>query len=142
MKLRGKLGGLTLKGKTVLIPRKKAEEGLANIHNILSTNPTIEFVFPMSLQVNYWLQKLGFYNSQNDFLVLTEPKEIGLKSDPPYFLPKRNRTFVLICGNVYNVIDGNQKVIPILHTKQYSLSKNSKSAYGPAYDRIRSYFSS
>jgi len=130
------------KNKMVLIPREKADEGLTNIRDILFTNPIIEYVFPMSLQVNYWLQKLGFYNSQNDFLALTEPKAIGLNSDPPYFQPKRNRTFVLICGNVYNVNDGNQKVIPILHTKQYPLNKRTLPAYGPAYDRIRAYFSS
>ena len=128
------------KGKQVYIPRIKAEVGLANIRNILTNNPTIEYVFPMSLQVNYWLQKIGLYDSQTDFVTLSEPVEDGLNNDPPYFQPRRNRTFLLICGNVYLVKDGNQKIIPILHTKQYPLTKRTQ-AYGPAYERIRSYFS-
>jgi len=128
------------KGKTVLITREKAEQGLVNIKRILSENPTIEYIFPMSLQVNYWLQKLGFYNSDNNFVQLSEPKEIGLKNDPPYFQPKKNRTFTIICGKVFTVIDGHQKVIPILHAKNYPLKGRFLSAYGPAYEQIRKYF--
>jgi hypothetical protein len=43
------------KGKTVFITEDKARKGLDNIRSILASNPSIEFVFPMSLQVNYWL---------------------------------------------------------------------------------------
>lgn len=128
--------------KTVLIPREKAEEGLENINKILIVNPTIEYVFPMSLQVNYWLQKLGFYDSKTDFVTLTEPREYGLISDKPYFQPKNSRTFLLICGNIYKPNNGHQKIIPILHSKQFPLKKNTISSYGPAYDRIREYFNS
>ncbi len=47
------------KGKTVLIPQEEAADGLAEIEDILS-NSNIELVFPMSLQVNHWLQQLVF----------------------------------------------------------------------------------
>ena len=128
------------KNKMVYIPREKATEGLNNIKKILKENPDIEYIFPMSLQVNYWLQKLGFYTSDNEFLDLTEPREKGLQKDPKYFEPKNNRTFLLICGNIYKVTDGHQNVIPILHTKNYPLKGNFLEAYGLSYDRIRKYF--
>ncbi len=128
------------KNKMVYIPMEKAIEGLNNIKKILRENLSIEYLFPMSLQVNYWLQKLGFYSSDNEFLELTEPREKGLQKDPKYFEPKNNRTFLLICGNIYNVTDGHQKVIPILHTKNYPLKGNFLEAYGLSYDRIRKYF--
>jgi hypothetical protein len=127
-------------GKTVLIDEIEAKEGYQNILQILHDNPTIEYVFPMSLQVNYWLQKLGLYNSNNDFVRYSEPKEIGLKNDLPYFQPLRQGTFTLICGNVYEVINGHQKVIPILHSKNYPLNGKFLVAYGSSYDRIRKLF--
>ncbi|MBA7519518.1 hypothetical protein ES705_11597 [subsurface metagenome] len=128
------------KGKTVLITREKAEQGLVNIKRILSENPSIEYVFPTSLQVNYWLQKLGFYNSYDDFVQLSEPKEIGLKNNPSYFQPKKSRTFTMICGKIFNVVDGHQKVIPILHSKNYPLKGRFLKAYGNGYEQIRKYF--
>lgn len=127
------------KGKTILITREKAEQGLVNIKRILSENPTIEYVFPMSLQVNYWLQKFGFYNSGDSFVEQSEPKEAGLTNNPPYYQPKIKRTFTMICGKVFNVTIGHQKVIPILHSKNYPLKGRFLSAYGPAYEQIRKY---
>ena len=126
--------------KTVLITIDKAKAGLENIKNILLNNPTIDYIFPMSMQVNYWLQKLGFYSSNNDFLVLSEPREVGLLSNPPYYKPIQQKTFTLICGNIYTVTDGYQKVIPILHVKNYPLKGNFLEAYGLLYDHIRKYF--
>lgn len=128
------------KNKNVLIPKDKAKAGLKNIENILFINPTIEYIFPMSLQVNYWLQKLDLYESNNDFRLLTEPKKVGLLNDPPYYQPMHHKTFTLICGNVYKVKNGNQKVVPILHTKNYPLKGKFLDVYGPSYDRIREFF--
>jgi len=45
------------RGKTVYIPEDKAKEGFENIKRIIEENQSIEYLFPMSLQVNYWLQK-------------------------------------------------------------------------------------
>ncbi len=127
------------KGKTVYIPENEAKIGIENIEDILLANPSIEYIFPMSLQVNYWLQKLGFYNSKNDFLTNSEPKIIGKENSSPYYQPKKTKTFVSICGNTYNKFGGNQIVIPILHTKNYPLTERFK-AYKTCINKVKIYF--
>ena len=127
------------KGKTVLIPEIEAIEGLKNIQSILKENPTIEYIFPMSLQVNYWLQKLGFYNSNTDFVKEAEPKTKGLECINPYFDPKKAKTFLIICGNQYTSKNGNQIIIPILHSKNYPI-KGNFSVYQENYKHINNYF--
>jgi hypothetical protein len=129
-------------GKTVYIPEGKAQEGLENIRRILESNPSIEFVFPMSLQVNYWLQKLGFYSSGDDFLALSEPKDIGIQHKLPYYLPRKSGSFTLICGRIFETFDGKHKVIPILHSKNYPLKGRFSETYGPKYVQIRNYYNS
>ena len=125
----------------MLIPEEKAVEGLQNIRLILANHPTIKYVFPMSLQVNYWLQKLGFYTPNKRFIEDSEPNAAGLMSTPPYYQPKKQRTFLMICGNQYKVIDGEQIVIPVLHVKNFPLKRNFI-AYSECYDRVRSFFKS
>jgi hypothetical protein len=127
------------KGKTVLIPKSKAEEGLEHIKSILSENPSIEYIFPMSLQVNYWLQKLNFYNSGDDFLEKSEPKTRGLESELPYYSPRQGRTFLSICGKRYKITGGSQFLIPILHVKNYPL-KSHFLAYESSYQLVQDYF--
>jgi hypothetical protein len=127
------------KGKTVLIPEIKAIEGLKNIQNILYENPTIEYIFPMSLQVNYWLQKFDFYNSNTGFVEETEPKTKGIKCENPYFEPKKTKTFLAICGNQYKIKNGSQTLIPILHSKNYPI-KGNFSVYQENYKNIKNYF--
>ena len=128
------------KGRTVLIPREKATEGLKNIKEILSNNPSIKYIFAMSLQVNYWLQELGLYKSDDDFLELSQPVEAGVTSDPPYFKPISGRTFTIICGGQYNITDGGQLLFPVLHSKMFPLKSNTLAAYWKGYERIRDYF--
>lgn len=128
------------KVKTVLIHKDKAESGLLNIEKILSDNSTIEYIFPMSLQVNYWLQKLNFYSSNDEFLKFSEPKENGIKSIPPYFQPKKPKTFTMICGKAFSINNGKQKVVPILHTKNFPLKGKFLEAYERAYNEIRKMF--
>jgi len=125
--------------KTVFIPEKKARGGLTNIQTILKNYPTINYVFPMSLQVNYWLQKLNFYRSQDDFLEKTEPKKRGIENDRPFFEPGNSRTFMKICGNQYKVVNGRQIVIPILHPKNFPL-KGRFAGYNKCYQNVISYF--
>jgi hypothetical protein len=83
----------------VLIPEEQAVEGLQNIRQILANNSTIQYVIPMSLQVNYLLQKLGFYTSNKLFIQNSEPKTAGLISSTPYYQPKKTGTILKICGN-------------------------------------------
>lgn len=128
------------RGKTVYIPEEKAIEGLENIKKILLQNPTIKYIFPMSLQVNYWLQKLGLYESKNGFVEKSTPKVKGVLNHSPFYEPTKLRTFILICGNNYDVRNSTQVVIPILHAKCYPLNSRFK-AYVPAYERMINFFS-
>jgi len=72
-------------GKTVLIPKTKAKEGIINIKKVLEENPTIKYIFPMSQQVNYWLQKLEFYRENESFINSSEPSEIGVNNIQSYY---------------------------------------------------------
>ena len=130
-------------GKTVLIPQSEAEKGLKNIKSILKENPSIEYIFPMSLQVNYWLQKLSFYNTSDNFIKDSEPVQIGLNNNPPYFKAKVPGTFLSICGNQYKVNNGNQTLIPILHVKTYKYPfTNNFISYNQCYEKLFKYFKS
>jgi hypothetical protein len=128
------------KGKTVLIPEKEAEIGVECLFRILINNPTIEYIFPMSQQVNYWLHKLEFYNSDTDFQRMSVPTEKGLKYSPPYYQPKINGAFRLICGKRYHIKEGNQIIIPTLHSKNYPLKGSFHKAYGESYRSAINYF--
>ena len=112
------------KGKTVYIPEDKAKEGLDNIRHILK-DFKIKFIIATSQQVNYWLQKLGFYDSGNDFLKKSVPKEIGIKEN--YFEAKQNGAFLDICGRKY--LADKIPLFPVLHVKQYSLKGGIKTNY-------------
>lgn len=127
------------KSKTVYIPEEKAITGVENIKKIIDENSTIEYLFPMSLQVNYWLQKLGLYYSSDEFIEKSTPKTIGIQNKPPYYEQTGKSPFLLICGNRYHVTGGIQVVIPILHAKCFPLNKQFR-AYEPAYERIRTFF--
>ena len=125
------------KGKTVLIPEKIAKKGYERIIAILSQYKTIEYIFPMSQQVNYWLQHFKLYNADTDFLVKAEPKQKGIDNKPPYYeaVKQKDAPFLEICGKEYSLSTG-QKLIPILHTKQYG----QLVAYTPCYERIKKIF--
>jgi hypothetical protein len=127
------------KGKTVYIPEDKAIAGFENIKRIIGENQSIEYIFPMSLQVNYWLQKLGLYQSVAEFVEKSTPKTKGVQNNPPYYELTGKSTFLMICGNNYQVSEGTQTVIPILHAKCFPLNKKFI-AYEPSYQRIRNYF--
>jgi hypothetical protein len=111
-------------GKTVFIPEDKAKEGLENIKQILKEFK-IKFILATSQQVNYWLQKLGFYNSENDFLIKSEPKENGVRDN--YYEAVQSRAFLDICGREY-LADGIP-LFPVLHIKQYPLRSRIKANY-------------
>lgn len=127
------------RGKTVLIPEIKAREGIMNIKKIIEDNPTIEYIFPMSQQVNYWLQKLNFYHGVDDFIESSEPIENGTNNIEPFYRAKKGRSFLTVCGNRYKVQNGEQTVIPILHVKNFPL-KGRFIAYNECYEKIKQYF--
>lgn len=118
-------------GKMVLIPEQEAQTGINAIHNLLNQS-NIEIIFAMSAQVNYWLQKLGFYPSVSDFLNKAEPKPKGISNKPPYYEPQQSKAFQLICGQCYT--DGSRKVFPILHVKNWPLRGAFAKAYSKAYE--------
>jgi hypothetical protein len=125
------------KGKTVLIPEQEAEAGVNVIRGILNQS-SIEVIFAMSEQVNYWLQKLGFYPAVPDFLDKAEPKPRGLSHDPPYYEHRESKAFQLICGQCHT--DGSRKVFPVLHAKQWPLRGGLARAYGKAYENCVNQF--
>lgn len=129
---------------TVYIPKENAEEGVKHIEQILIDNPTIQYVFPMSQQVNYWLQGLGFYTSLNSELLEDAiPKETGVVNVPPYYEPRKGKAFLKICGKVFTPnnpeLAGRVSIFPILHCRCYPLGGRFKS-YEPCYEKIREWF--
>lgn len=127
------------KGKTVLIPESIAKKGFERIYSIICQQTTIEYIFPMSQQVNYWLQFFGLYQTNTDYLVKAKPKEKGINNHPPYYeaVKQSDHPFLEICGVTYHLNTG-QKLIPILHTKQYG----QQMAYFHCYERIKDHFAS
>ena len=118
------------KGRTVLIPEREARIGVDAIQGLL-TQSSVEIIFAMSLQVNYWLQKLNFYRPISDFLEKAEPKARGICNKQPYYEPQQNKAFQSICGKIYAI--DNRKIVPILHVKNWPLRGAFANAYDAAY---------
>ena len=117
----------SVKGKIVFIPEDKAQAGLKEIKDILSKSK-IELIFAMSEQVNYWLQKLGFYNSYDSFLQKSAPKKRGIEAKGKFYEHTESKAFSLICCKQF-IADNKYKLIPILHVKNWPLKGNFKEAY-------------
>ncbi len=115
------------KGKTVYIPEEEACQGIREIEDILKGSE-IQVILAMSLQVNYWLQTLGFYPAVDEFLIRAEPKERGVTCEPPYYEPARDRPFLLICGKQYHTKD-RRSIFPVLHVKHWPLKGRFAEAY-------------
>lgn len=128
------------KGKRVLIPEDKALKGIEHIEWILSQNPTIEYVFAMSLQTNYWLQKSGFYEGSAEFLLAAEPRRTGTENYQPFYQPVDGKAFIQVCGNCYDAKNFPVKVIPILPAKDFPLSEQNMERYGETCKKVSSYF--
>lgn len=128
------------KGKRVLIPEEKAIKGLDHIKWVLDQNPSIEFVLSMSLQTNYWLQRLDFYGGDDAFLHGAQPRRKGLECIQPYYQPVDGKVFRAICGNLYEAKTHPVKVIPILPAKDFPLNDKDYELYHNSYEKIRDYF--
>jgi len=131
------------KGKRVLITEDKATEGLKHIELILKENPTIKYVLIMSLQSNYWLQKLGFYGDNNEtFLHEAQARKKGLEDVFfPFYQPVNGKSFRKIIGNIYDAKNHTVKVIPILAHHNFPLSEKDEKLFGKAYDKLQNDFS-
>lgn len=129
------------KGKRVLIPEEKAIKGVSHIEWILEQNPTVEYVLAMSLQTNYWLQKLGFYGGDEAFIQGAQPRRKGLEDiEEPFYQPVDGKIFQTICGNSYEAKNHPVKVIPILAAKSFPLRDRDKELFSEAYAKIRASF--
>ena len=128
------------KGKRVLIPETKVLKGIEHIKWILSENPSIQYVFAMSLQTNYWLQKCGFYEGSTEFLSAAEPRRTGLESYQPFYQPVDGKAFIQVCGHCYDAKNFPVKVIPILPAKDFPLSEQNMERYGEALKKVSGYF--
>jgi len=120
----------TAKNKTVLIPEECAKDGLATINGIIR-NSKIELILAMSQQVNYLLQKLGFYFSTNHYLEESRPKEEAVQLG--YYEPIGRSPFLEICGNRY--LAGKIPIYPILHVSSIRFGGRIKKSYEGAYLR-------
>lgn len=128
------------KGKRVFIPEAKAVKGIDHIEWILSQNPSIKYILAMSLQTNYWLQKIGFYKGEDAFLSAAEPRRTGIENENPFYQPVDGKAFTTICGAIYEAKNFPVKVIPILPAKDFPLSEQNMARYGEACKNICSYF--
>ena len=128
------------KGKHILVPEDAAKEGVERIRTILKENPTIKYIFAMDLQVNYYLQKFGLYDSENNFVHNAQPRTVGLTSNSPYYQPVNAKAYVDICGKFYKVNDSDIEIVPILPAKDYPLSENNMKKYGDNYIAVQKFF--
>jgi len=122
------------KGRTVLIPREKAEVGIHEINDLLAQSRP-KLIFAMPQQVNYWLQALRFCAPDLSFLERAEPKGRGLHHSQPYYEPKGGRAFQLICGRRFETAGGDT-LYAILHVKNWPLKESFLEAYSDAYRRL------
>lgn len=128
------------KGKRIIVPEAEAKEGVERIKDILKANPSIKYVFAMGMQVNYYLQLLGFYSKDENYIKGATPRNTGLNSEPPYYQPVNAKVFSDICGVFYKAEEFDVKVIPILPTRDYPLSEQNLEKYGLTYRNIRNHF--
>jgi hypothetical protein len=122
-------------GRTVYIPEQEASIGLHVIRDILAKN-SVEIIFAMSLQVNYWLQYLGLYGSVPTFLQGARPKQKGTQNILPYYEPAKSSMFPLICGNKY-MADDRIPLYPVLHVKNWPLKGKFLDTYEQSYVQCR-----
>ena len=117
---------------TVYIPEEKAIQGISEIRNILNGSD-IEIIFAMSAQVNYWLQKLGFYPAVDKYISAAEPKKRGVINEPPYYVQTLAKAFIMICGKRYHTGD-DRIVVPILHVRNWPLRGPFARAYAKSVE--------
>ncbi|MEG1617551.1 MAG: hypothetical protein RR202_02015 [Bacteroidales bacterium] len=121
------------KGKRTLIPEAKALKGIEHIQYILDTNPEINLIFACSMQVNYWLQKSGLVEPNEEFLKGAEPRRTGINSLQPFYQPVNPKSFQDVCAKFTKLVGRDIKVLPLLPMKDYPLRDKNLELYGEAY---------
>lgn len=132
------------KGKHIFIPEKQAKNGILHITRILRENPTIQYVFAMGLQTNYYLQKLGFYDCgefTEQFVKGAEPRRDGVSSYDPYYQPVNAKPFREVCFKMYDTKEFPEiKIIPILPVKSYPLKDSELVNFGENFKKLKLQF--
>ncbi|MFI3320870.1 MAG: hypothetical protein SNH01_09435 [Rikenellaceae bacterium] len=132
------------KGKHILIPERDAREGVEHIKWILKKNPTIEYIFVMGLQTNYYLQRFGLYECgelTEPFLKGAEPRRVGLSSYNPFYQPVNAKPFREVCFRRYGVKGfPNVQIIPILPVKSYPLVGSELTNFGESFEALKASF--
>ncbi|MFI3266486.1 MAG: hypothetical protein R3Y15_04970 [Rikenellaceae bacterium] len=132
------------KGKHLLIPEKQAKEGIIHIKSLLKRYPSIEYIFVMGLQTNYYLQKFGFYNCGDmteSFVKGAEPRRIGLDPFEPFYQPVNAKPFREVCFKRYAAAEyPNVEVIPILPVKSYPMSEVELKNFGANFSTLKESF--
>lgn len=128
------------KGKRVLIPEERAVKGFDHIKWILEQNPSIKYIFAMSLQTNYWLQKLGLYGGDETFIHGAQPRRVGMECIEPYYQPVDAKTLRTIIGQIYDTTLPEVKIIPVLPAKDFPLRDKNEELFREAYTKIRTIF--
>lgn len=128
------------KGKRTLIPETNAIKGFDHIKWILEENRSIEYIIALSMQTNYWLQKLGLYTSENDYIERAQPRRIGLSGEEPFYQPIDGKAFTSICFRVFETSSTAVKIIPALPAKDFPFNDQTYERYGATYENLRAYF--
>lgn len=122
------------KGKRPLITPEQAREGVKNIERILKENPSITHVYAMGMQVNYYLQLLGFCDADEQYIKGAEPRR---KAAADYFYqPVDGKVFREICCKKFNIKCSDSILIPILHAKEYPLRDQNIGIFGELYESL------
>lgn len=132
------------KGKHLFVPENEAASGLNHIKALLKRYPSVEYIFAMGLQTNYYLQKLGLYSCgelADDFIHGSQPRRIGLESYHQYYQPVDAKPFREVCFKRYKLADyPNIEIIPILPVKSYPLAGSDLNNYGENFQQLKDSF--
>lgn len=132
------------KGKHLFVPEDEAVSGLNHIKALLKRYPSVEYIFVMGLQANYYLQKLGFYNcgeATEEFIHGAQPRRIGLESYHQYYQPVNAKPFRDVCFKRYKLAEyENIELIPMLPVKSYPLSGSELNNFGENFESLKASF--
>ena len=124
------------KGKRTIIPEPMESKGVEHIKWVLQQNPEIEVIFALSQQTNYWLQKSGFAEADEEFLKAAEPRRTGLQDIMPYYQPVNPKVFNDICAKLRYVNEYRIKLFPLLPMRDYPLRGDNAERFEKAYKAI------
>ncbi len=132
------------KGKRLYIPQAEAASGARHIKSVIDKNPTIEYIFIMGMQANYYLQRFGLYDCgdlSESFIRGAEPRRTGLSAAEPYYQPVDAKPFREICFRRYPATHyPSIEVIPILPVKSYPMVGSELINFGDSFEALKESF--